>query len=127
MNSAGSEEVRARVRDELGIPRGAKVVLYAPTWRDDLGDEQALLGSRSSSTSTSWRMSLGEDHVSSCGASNTTVSAWPTAGRSATDVSAHPDISELFLAADVLVTDYSSVMFDFAVTGKPDVLFRPTT
>jgi CDP-glycerol glycerophosphotransferase len=35
------------------------------------------------------------------------------------DVSLHPDVSELYLAADVLVTDYSSTMFDFAVTGKP--------
>ena len=41
----------------------------------------------------------------------------------ATDVSKHHDITELLLLADVLVTDYSSVMFDFAVTGKPIVLF----
>jgi CDP-glycerol glycerophosphotransferase len=39
------------------------------------------------------------------------------------DLSAHPDIAELHLAADVLVTDYSSSVFDFAVTGKPIVLF----
>jgi CDP-glycerol glycerophosphotransferase len=35
------------------------------------------------------------------------------------DVSWHPEVHELYLAADVLVTDYSSVMFDFAITGKP--------
>ena len=39
------------------------------------------------------------------------------------DVSAHPDIRELYLAADVLVTDYSSAMFDFAVTRKPILFF----
>jgi CDP-glycerol glycerophosphotransferase len=39
------------------------------------------------------------------------------------DVSMHPDISDLYLAADVLVTDYSSVMFDFAVTGRPLIFF----
>ena len=39
------------------------------------------------------------------------------------DVSGHPDIAELYLAADVLVTDYSSAMFDFAVTGKPIALY----
>ncbi len=39
------------------------------------------------------------------------------------DVSDRRDINELYLAADVLVTDYSSVMFDFAVTGKPIVYF----
>ena len=35
------------------------------------------------------------------------------------DISYHPDVSDLYLAADVMVTDYSSTMFDFAITGKP--------
>ena len=39
------------------------------------------------------------------------------------DVSRHGDPAELFLAADALVTDYSSVMFDFALTGKPMLFF----
>jgi CDP-glycerol glycerophosphotransferase len=39
------------------------------------------------------------------------------------DVSDYPDIAELYLAADVLVSDYSSAIYDFAVTGKPIVLF----
>jgi CDP-glycerol glycerophosphotransferase len=39
------------------------------------------------------------------------------------DVSQHPDVAELYLAADVMVTDYSSTMFDFAITGKPMVFF----
>jgi CDP-glycerol glycerophosphotransferase (TagB/SpsB family) len=38
-------------------------------------------------------------------------------------VPAHPDIRERYLAVDVLVTDYSSAMFDFAVTGRPVLLF----
>ena len=41
------------------------------------------------------------------------------------DVTAHSDINELFLAADVLITDYSSVMFDFSVTGKPMIFLTP--
>ena len=39
------------------------------------------------------------------------------------DVSWHPDIAELYAATDVLVTDYSSSMFDFAVTGKPLIFY----
>jgi CDP-glycerol glycerophosphotransferase len=42
---------------------------------------------------------------------------------SAIDVSDYPDIRDLVLAADVLVTDYASVQFDFAVTGKPILYF----
>ena len=39
------------------------------------------------------------------------------------DVSRHPEVHELYLAADVLVTDYSSVMFDFAITGRPIIFY----
>jgi CDP-glycerol glycerophosphotransferase len=39
------------------------------------------------------------------------------------DVSSYPDGTELLLAADVLVTDYSSSMFDFANTGRPMLFF----
>ena len=41
------------------------------------------------------------------------------------DVTRYPDIADLYLAADALVTDYSSVMFDFALTDKPVVLLTP--
>ena len=41
------------------------------------------------------------------------------------DVTSYPDISDLFLIADALITDYSSVMFDFSVTGKPIFFFTP--
>jgi CDP-glycerol glycerophosphotransferase len=40
-------------------------------------------------------------------------------------VSGHPSIEELMLAADVLVTDYSSIMFDFAVLDRPIVIHAP--
>ena len=41
------------------------------------------------------------------------------------DVTGYPDVSELFLVADALITDYSSVMFDYSVTGKPMFFFAP--
>ena len=41
------------------------------------------------------------------------------------DVTTYPDITELFLASDILITDYSSVMFDFSVTGRPMIFFVP--
>ncbi len=41
----------------------------------------------------------------------------------ATDLSRHHDVTELLLVADVLVTDYSSVMFDFANTGRPMIFY----
>src|SRR5699024_8984315 len=51
-------------------------------------------------------------------------------GRSATgprviDVTGYADVSRLMLAADALVTDYSSVMFDFSITGTPMYFLVP--
>ncbi len=39
------------------------------------------------------------------------------------DVTGYPDIGDLLLVTDVLITDYSSVMFDFAPTGRPMLFF----
>ncbi len=41
------------------------------------------------------------------------------------DVTRYPEINDLYLASDALITDFSSVMFDYTVTGKPLVLFAP--
>jgi CDP-glycerol glycerophosphotransferase len=41
------------------------------------------------------------------------------------DVASHPSIEELSIASDVLVTDYSSLMFDFAVLDRPIVIYAP--
>jgi CDP-glycerol glycerophosphotransferase len=43
----------------------------------------------------------------------------------AIDVTKYPDVTELYLAADILITDFSSVMFDFTVTGKPVLFLAP--
>ena len=41
------------------------------------------------------------------------------------DVTTYPEITDLYLVADVCITDYSSVMFDFTITGKPILFFVP--
>jgi len=117
------------VRDRLGVPEGRTAVLYAPTWRDDVLDadgrrdvqlqlDLAEFSRRYSGTHVlllrlhymlSDRLA---EHLGGAGLPDGVV-----------DVSAHPDIAELYLAADAMVTDYSSTLFDFAATRKPVVLF----
>ena len=41
------------------------------------------------------------------------------------DVTMYPDIQEIMLIADICISDYSSVAFEFAVTGKPSFLYVP--
>lgn len=112
--------VRSRVRRELGVPDGATVVLYTPTWRDDVVDENGNQDFALHLDPAEFAERLGQNHVLLLRL-HPLISGWlgRVDGRCVRDVSAHPDISDLYLAADVMVTDYSSTMFDFAVTGKP--------
>jgi CDP-glycerol glycerophosphotransferase len=112
------EERRARVREQLAIPDGTRAVLYTPTFRDD-----ALFAERSFELALdvdAFAAALGSDHVLLLRLHYMVTEELPPMGQQAVrDLSLHPDVSELYLAADVLVTDYSSTMFDFAVTGRP--------
>ncbi|MQY07171.1 bifunctional glycosyltransferase/CDP-glycerol:glycerophosphate glycerophosphotransferase [Actinomadura macrotermitis] len=119
----GDAERAERVRSLLGIAPGKKVVLYAPTWRDD----QARSGGYSMELKldlAAARAALGDDHVLLVrGHFNLGGGVEGADGEFTIDVSRYSDIAELYLISDVLITDYSSVMFDFAVTGRPQIFF----
>ncbi|MEV0252665.1 bifunctional glycosyltransferase family 2 protein/CDP-glycerol:glycerophosphate glycerophosphotransferase [Streptomyces sp. NPDC050732] len=113
-----------KVRRVLGLPEGKKVVLYAPTWREDKQRHRGgfLLDLRIDLAKA--RRELGDDHVLLVRPHAHIVEPVPGAGDGFVwDVASYPDIMDLLLIADVLVTDYSSVMFDFAVTGRPMLFF----
>ena len=101
------------------------MILYAPTFRGQRVTEArfptdldlALLQAR-----------LGDDHVVLV-RSHPLVQEDARPGASlggfAIDVSDHPDVNELLLVSDVLVTDYSSVIFEYALLGRPMLFFAP--
>lgn len=116
--------VTERVKKKLNLPHDKKVILYAPTWRDQqnegrgqyrlslpldfekfvsqFGDEYVLLVRFHYLVSENLDLSKVEPNV--------------------LDVSNYPDIAELYTISDVLITDYSSVMFDYAHLMRP-ILF----
>ncbi|WP_179271795.1 bifunctional glycosyltransferase/CDP-glycerol:glycerophosphate glycerophosphotransferase [Actinomadura meyerae] len=112
------------VRRRLGVPEGKRAVLYAPTWRDDsyYGPGKYRLDMRLDLERAA--AELGDDYVLLVRRHPNVVDTVPEVGDGfVRDVSAYPDIAELFLAADVLMTDYSSLMFDYANTGRPILFF----
>ncbi|SDM17435.1 CDP-glycerol glycerophosphotransferase [Nonomuraea maritima] len=116
LTSPDRDELAARVRERLGLAEGKRVVLYAPTWRDyDRKNAMVKLDLAKA------RQALGADHEILVRAHP--MQAVPAVPDIARDVTTYPDIAELLLVADVLVTDYSSVMFDFACTGRPILLY----
>ncbi|AYF99561.1 glycosyl/glycerophosphate transferase [Protaetiibacter intestinalis] len=109
-----------RIRAAVGIPDGARVVLYAPTWRDDRTEMVDYLDL------TSFAAELGDDHVMLVrGHSRTLRYGRDLEGDRLIDVTSYPNVADLLEVADVLVTDYSSVMFDFSATGRPVIFFTP--
>ncbi len=113
---------RAVVRRRLGIRDGVTAVLYTPTWRDDAVFDTGRPSFSLQLDVEDFTARLGPDHVLLVRAHSMASDALePIAGMR--DVSGHPDVAELYLAADVMVTDYSSTMFDFALTGKPLLFF----
>jgi CDP-glycerol glycerophosphotransferase len=120
LSSAHREEIRTRVRDELGIPAHATLVLYTPTWRDNLLDAQGRQDFSLQLDLDAFTRELGRDFYLLLRTHFLVSAERPAIDRpTVRDVSAHPEVSELYLAADVMITDYSSTMFDFAITGKP--------
>ncbi|MFF3321984.1 CDP-glycerol glycerophosphotransferase family protein [Streptomyces sp. NPDC002889] len=109
----------ASVRECLGIPEGRTVVLYAPTWREDRpkGGGRYALDLRLDLAAA--RERLGDSHVLLVRRHYLVNDRLPETGGFARDVSRYPDVAELMLVSDALVTDYSSLMFDFAQTGRP--------
>ncbi len=94
------------------------MLLYAPTWRDDRDEIVDFLDLE--------RLARDTDAVVIVrGHSRTLLPGSDAEGARVIDVTAYPDISELLVAADALITDYSSVMFDFTATGKPVYFFTP--
>ncbi len=102
------------VRRELGLTEHTRAVLYAPTWRDTF---RHTLGALDVDL---LRRTLGAGTTLLLRAHGYTAASDPgAAGEGVRNVTRWPDIADLHLAVDVLVTDYSSSMFDFAGTGTP--------
>lgn len=117
-------EVEEKVRKALDLPAGKRLLLYAPTFRKDQGLEAydmdyarcvQALGKRFGGE---WLV-LAKLHPN-IAEKAAQLHLDPSVVR---DASGYPDIQELYLACGAAITDYSSVMFDFMITGKPCFLY----
>ena len=113
-----TSEIVNEIKEELKIPKNKKVILYAPTWRlknkfDLMLDFKKM------------KKLLGEEYVlllrlhpfSTKGLDKDLINNFVM------DLSGYESIEKLYVISDALITDYSSVMFDYAVLNKPMIFF----
>ena len=109
-----------KVRKMLGIGHDVKIVLYAPTFRDEERTLQCAIdiGQTLESLEANgekWMCLVRSHSLTKKISTNSDSSTY-------LDVSSYPDMADLLLIADLLLTDYSSCAGDFLLTEKPVVL-----
>lgn len=126
LQTESGAERRNLLRNFFGISQNQTVVLYAPTWRDNKKVASGNYDFVNFLDFGELRKNFGTQVVVLArGHSNTLKSGRSFAASNVIDVSLYPDINDLILASDVLITDYSSVMFDYVVGIKPIYFLVP--
>lgn len=122
--SENKEELTLQLKKKLNIPQGKKTILYAPTWRDDEYYGRGEYKFALKLDLREMKKQLGEDYVILLRTHYYIADSLDVTGLEdfAINVSKYDDVSELYLVSDILITDYSSVFFDYANLKRP-ILF----
>ena len=118
--NATPEQVQ-KIKDDLNLPSDKKIVLYAPTWRDDEYFDAGKMHFTLKLELDKLQKAIGDEYIVLVRthyfvADKLDLS--PYKGF-AYDVCKYDDIAELYLISDILITDYSSVFFDYANLRRP--------
>ena len=103
----------ASIKAKLGIRTGKRVILWAPTWRYS-ADVLAFPAERIARENDAVVLVRGHH-----------MKAEHRKGKNVKNVSSYPCVEELLAIADLLISDYSSIFFDYALTGKPSIVYAP--
>jgi CDP-glycerol glycerophosphotransferase len=116
------EDMAIKVKKQLNLPKGKKVILYAPTFRDNQTEKSNKFVFDVNMDLERLKETLGNEYILLL-RMHVVISNELTIPEELEDfvfnVSDYPDIQDLYLISDILMTDYSSVMFDFANTRRP--------
>ncbi|PXW92030.1 CDP-glycerol glycerophosphotransferase [Streptohalobacillus salinus] len=112
------------IKNSLSIDRSKKVILYAPTWRDNAFHKKGSYKFQLELDLKHLEKEFGEDYIIIMRlhyliSDSTDFSQYSYIR----DCSHYDDISDLYLISDVLITDYSSVFFDYALLKRPILFF----
>lgn len=118
VNSTNDQIVR--IKERLGLPKDKKVILYAPTWRDNSYVIEGYTF-KLQVDFRKWQEALGEEYIVVFKPHYLIINDFDIKAFEGFvyEASATSDIAELYLISDLLITDYSSVFFDYAILNRP--------
>lgn len=125
VNNSEKELIINKIKHAYDIPSSKKIILYAPTFRDNAKVENKF-ESNLKIDFEGFNKRFGEEYVLLMRMHVTVSSDIEIPKKykhSVINVSSYPDIQELYLMTDILITDYSSVLFDFAVLERPMLFY----
>ena len=113
------------IKQKLGIPEDKNVILYAPTWRDNNHDVGLGYYYDAPLDFDRLRSTIGEEYVILFRAHYFIAQAvnFDDYKGFVFDVSLYSEINDLYIISDVLITDYSSVFFDYGILKRPIVFY----
>lgn len=119
------EALAMQIKKELRLPEDKKVILYAPTWRDDEYYGPGMYKFSLKLDLCRMREELGNEYVVILRTHYFIADALDLSGFEgfAYNVSKYDDVARLYLVSDVLITDYSSAFFDYANLRRPMLFF----
>ncbi len=119
-----TDEDVVRIKEELEIPLDKKVMLYAPTYRDNLNFGTGKYYFNSPLDFELLQKEFPE-YLILIRYHYIITNSDDFDNENIINVSKYQDISDLYLISDLLITDYSSVFFDYSLLKKPFLLFTP--
>lgn len=114
-----TDEKKAEMRRKLVIPIDKKVILYAPTWREstDGGKSYEI---KPPIHFDEWKKELGDEYVVLFRAHHQTTKVLGVQyNEFVREASSYPAVNDLMIAADILITDYSAIAFDYSILCRP--------
>ena len=123
--TGNNEKKIEKLKTRAALPLDKKVILYAPTWRDNQFHRVGKYKFELQMDLEQMRNSLGKDYVIVLRLHYLVAENLNLKGYEGFvyDFSHYEDINELYLMADVLITDYSSVFFDYANLRRPMIFY----
>lgn len=123
--SERADEIAKEVKKEFGIPEGKRVILYAPTWRDNQFYGKGKYKFTLAMDLERMRKEFGKDSVILLRTHYYIADSLDLTGLEdfVYNGSTYNDVSRLYLASDICITDYSSVFFDYANLRRPMLFF----